>query len=114
MPRPKLKYYYYAMSQQDYDSFARTRQLEVSDRVTIDINTGTVTGRTLLMLTAGVTLADQLFRAAHHWSAPVYVLRIPRHCIDQALLEQTEPNVYCYRGGLHIDHCGVERVELAP
>lgn len=113
MKLPKLKYYYYAMTSDAYIDFATTRQLEVNPTLTIDVLTGTVTGRTLLVLADSTQEIDDHFRRAHNWTKPVYVLRIPRELVDRKYLHRASDHLYEYRASLHIPHCGVERLELA-
>lgn len=113
---PKLKNYFYAMTSDAYIDFACTRQLEVNPTLTINVATGEVTGRTVLHLCASTPGADTHFRAIVQpgYIKPVYVLRIPGNLIDRKLLTPVGENAWEYRGSLHIEHCGVERIELAP
>ena len=113
MRLPKLKYYYYAMSSDAYIDFVTTRQLEVSATLTIDVLTGRVTGRTMLVLADSTKEIDDHFRRAHNWLKPVYVLRIPRDLIDRNCLKPAGDHLYEYKKSLRIEHCGVERFELA-
>lgn len=113
MKLPKLKYYYYAMSSDAYIDFATTRELEVNPTLSIDVLTGQVTGRTLLVLADSTQEIDDHFRRAHAWKKPVYVLRIPAVLIDRKHLHRASDHLYEYRRSLHIEHCGVERFELA-
>lgn len=83
MKLPKLKYYYYAMSSDAYIDFATSRRLEVNPTLNIDVLTGTVTGRTILVLGDSTKEIDDHFRRAHNWPKPVYVLRIPRELVDR-------------------------------
>ena len=113
MRLPKLKYYYYAMTSDAYIDFATTRRLEVNPTLTIDVLTGTVTGRTLLVLADSTREIDDHFRRAHNWLKPVYVLRIPADLIDRKHLIRASEHLYEYKASLTILHCGVERFELA-
>ena len=114
MRLPKLKYYYYAMTSDAYIDFAVRRQLEVSPTLTIDLVTGAVTGRTQLILGAQTHLVDEYFRAQHNsYSQPVYVLRISHTLIDRRCLTPIALDLFSYSRSLHVDHCGVERIELA-
>jgi hypothetical protein len=114
MKLPKLKYYYYAMTSDAYIDFAVRRQLEVSPTLTIDVLTGTVSGRTQLILGAQTILVDEYFRAQHkNYAQPLYVLRISHTCIDRKHLKPIAPDLFSYSQTLTIDHCGVERIELA-
>lgn len=112
MKLPKLKYYYYAMSSDAYIDFAVKRTLEVSATISIDLATGTVTGTTQLCLGDSTTVIDDHFRQTHHWTKPVYVLRIPRELINKKSLKKIADHLYEYRATLNIPHCGVERLEL--
>lgn len=112
MKLPKLKYYYYAMSSDAYIDFAVKRQLEVTPTLTIDVLTGTVTGRTLLVLADSTAEIDDHFRRAHNWTKPVYVLRIPGDLINKQKLKRVTDHLYEYKDSLTIPHCGVERFEL--
>jgi hypothetical protein len=114
MRLPKLKYYYYAMSSDAYIDFATTRQLEVNPTLNIDVLTGAVTGRTMLVLADSTREIDDHFRRAHNWTKPVYVLRIPAELVDRKYLKRASEHLYEYKNSLTIPHCGVERFELAP
>ena len=113
MRLPKLKYYYYGMSSDAYIDFATTRQLEVAATLSINVLTGQVTGRTMLVLADSATEIDEHFRRAHNWVKPVYVLRIPADLIDRRHLKRASDHLYEYKHSLRIEHCGVERLELA-
>jgi len=113
MKLPKLKYYYYAMSSDAYIDFAVKRRLEVSATLSIDVLTGQVTGTTMLVLADSTKEIDEHFRRAHNWTKPVYVLRIPADLIDRKYLKRVDPHLYEYKDSLTIEHCGVERFELA-
>ena len=113
MKLPKLKYYYYAMSPEDYVKFELSRELTVSAQFRVDVITGTVSGRTVLILADSVAEIDEHFRRAHRWSSSVYVLRIPRDLVDRDRLLRASDHLYEYRACITIPHCGVERVEPA-
>ena len=113
MKLPKLKYYYYAMTSDAYIDFATTRRLNVDATVSIDLLTGAVTGTTILVLADSTREIDDHFRRAHNWLKPVYVLRIPADLIDRKHLKRVNDHLYEYRNSLTIEHCGVERFELA-
>lgn len=113
MKLPKLKYYYYAMTSDAYIDFAVTRKLNVDATLTINVLTGVVTGTTILVLSDSTTEIDDHFRRAHNWTRPVYVLRIPGNLIDRQYLKRASEHLYEYKNSLVIEHCGVERLELA-
>jgi hypothetical protein len=113
MKLPKLKYYYYAMTSDAYIDFAVTRELKVDATLSIDVLTGTVTGTTILVLADSTKEIDDHFRRAHNWKKPVYVLRIPSSLVDRKHLKRITPHLYEYKDSLTIEHCGVERFELA-
>lgn len=111
MRLPKLKYYYLALSSEQYQEFESSRTLTVSDSVSINIETGQIQGRTLWIVTARGTLADDVWRGLGNTGA-CYVLRVPADHIDRAFLTRTPTdNVFEYRHSLRIPHCGVERFE---
>lgn len=112
---PKLKNYFYAMTSDAYIDFAVTRRLDVEPTLTINVGTGEVTGRTVLHLCNSTTLADTHFRKVVHigYIKPLYILRIPGDLVDRALLKPVADHVWEYRSSLTIEHCGVERIELA-
>ena len=113
MKIPKIKYWCTALTPEQYQEFERTRRIEVSERITIDITTGTASGRTCVPLSASVTGADQLLRDRSRWRDSVYVLRIAADQLDRAHIYAAGDQVWEYRHSMHIPHCGVERVELA-
>lgn len=112
MKLPKLKYYYYAMTSDAYIDFAVNRTLEVNPAVSIDLLTGQITGRTLLILGDSTTVVDDHFRAQHKWKKPVYVLRVPADLVDRKHLKRLDDHLYQYTASITIQHCGVERFEL--
>ena len=110
---PKLKYYYYAMTSDAYIDFACRRELDVNAALTIDLLTGQITKRDRLILAASTALADEEFRQRQNgYTAPVYILRIPRELILRPHLVRLSDNLYQYLRSLRIEHCGVERIEL--
>jgi hypothetical protein len=113
MRLPKLKYYYYAMSSDAYIDFAVTRQLNVDAALTINVLSGQVTGTTILVLADSTKEIDEHFRRAHNWVRPVYVLRIPAELVVRKHLKRAGDHLYEYKACLIIEHCGVERFELA-
>lgn len=102
------------MTSDAYIDFATTRRLEVNATLSIDVLTGQVTGRTILVLGDSTQEIDDHFRRAHNWTKPVYVLRIPRELIDRKYLNRVSDHLYEYKSSLEIEHCGVERFELDP
>lgn len=111
MKLPKLKYYYFAMPEDQYEEFERTRLVETSP-VEIDTLTGALRGRPYLTLTSTAGLADDLVRKHYRHTGPVFVLRIPRDRIDRSCLQPTDPDVYHYSATLNLEHCGVYRYDL--
>jgi hypothetical protein len=115
MKLPKLKYYYLPMTSDAYIDFATRRVVEVAAAYSIDLITGGITGTTRLILSASVPDADNQFRKEHSdYTRPVYVLRIPHTAIDRKYLAPVGDNRWSYTRTLHIDHCGVERIEYDP
>jgi len=114
MKTPKLKYYYHALSLEEYAEFENTRTVTVTGRVVYDIATNQMTGRTWCMLTGAAVSCDQEYRERTKTWAPVLVLRVPADLIDRALLTPVPGQilVYQYSGSLLIPHCGVERIEI--
>ena len=113
MKLPKLKYYYYAMSSDAYIDFVTSRQLNVDATLTINVMTGRVTGTTILVLADSTKEIDEHFRRAHNWVKPVYVLRIPSELVVRKHLKRVTDHLYEYKACITIEHCGVERFELA-
>lgn len=102
------------MAAGNYGDFEATRQITISPAATIDIATGQITGQTLVYLCESVTTADDNYRDLYKTSEPLYVLRIPRECVDRAALTTTQRSgVWEYRKSLNIPHCGVELVKPA-
>jgi len=114
MKTPKLKYYYHALSPEQYAEFEHTRQIEVSGRVVYDIETNQMTGRTHCVLTGAAVSCDQEYRDRTKSWAAVMVLRIPADLIDRELLVPVPGQilVYQYSSSIDIPHCGVERIEI--
>ena len=101
------------MTSDAYIDFATTRRLNVDATLTINVATGAVTGVTLLVLADSTVEIDTHFRRTHNWTRPVYVLRIPADLVDRKYLKRVNDHLYEYKSSLTIDHCGVERFELA-
>jgi hypothetical protein len=114
MKTPKLKYYYHALSIEEYAQFETTRRIEVTGSIVYDIVTNQMTGRTWCMLTGAAVSCDQEYRERTKSWAPVLVLRIPSELVDRGLLRPVPGQilVYQYAGSLLIPHCGVERIEI--
>ncbi len=103
------------MTSDAYIDFATRRVVEVAAAYSIDLITGGITGTTRLILSASVPDADNQFRKEHSdYTRPVYVLRIPHTAIDRKYLAPVGDNRWSYTRTLHIDHCGVERIEYDP
>ena len=116
MKTPKLKYYYHALSLEEYEAFEHSRSIEVSGRVVYDINTQAMQGRTHIVLTGAAVSCDQEYRDRTKSWAPVMVLRIAAEAIRRDLLAPVANQilVYHYPASLLIEHCGVERIEIEP
>jgi len=116
MKTPKLKYYYHALSIEEYAQFETTRQIEVTGSILYDIASMTTTGRTYCVLTGAAVTCDQEYRERTKTWAPVMVLRIPSELVDRGLLRPVANQIlmYHYPASLHIEHCGVERIEIEP
>ena len=116
MKTPKLKYYYHALSLEEYAEFEHSRSIEVSGRVVYDINTMAMQGRTHIVLTGAAVSCDQEYRDRTKSWAPVMVLRIAAEDIRRDLLAPVANQIlmYHYPASLHIAHCGVERIEIEP
>ena len=114
MKTPKLKYYYHALSPEEYSLFEHSREIEVSGSVVYDINTQAMRGRTHIVLTGAAVSCDQEYRERTRSWAPVFVLRIAAEDIRRDLLAPVANRilVYHYPATLVIPHCGVERIEL--
>ena len=114
MKTPKLKYYYHALSLEEYAEFEHSRTVAVTGAVVYDIATMTMTGRTYCLLTGAAVSCDQEYRDRMKSWDPVMILRIPAEHVDRALLTPVPGQilVYQYAGTMHIPHCGVERIEI--
>jgi hypothetical protein len=115
---PKLKYYYYALNETDYQEFERTRRVVPNSKTTLNLATGTMTTtEPFLYFYARPAVADtryrQLNRYQHH---PVWVLRIPADLVNRGRLTPApDPEgMWIYSDPISIPHCAVERFELAP
>jgi hypothetical protein len=113
MKLPKLKRYYAALSPEQYKEFETSRQIVVSPAVSIDLQTGQISGRTHITLHAQPDACDTEFRTTFHYSGRVYVLRVPAEHIDRdQLLPATNAHTWQYRQTLQLDHCGVMAFDL--
>jgi hypothetical protein len=116
MKIPKLKYYYLAMSETDYEEFARTRTIQPVRRTTLNPATGQMTTPFMYLYSRPAT-ADTRYRQLNnyaHW--PVYVLRIPREYVRrESLTPAPDPaGMWIYADPILLPFCGVERFELDP
>lgn len=110
MKQPKLKYYYIAMAAGNYQDFAQSRSITISPQATIDLETGRVTGQTLVYIAATANLADDNYRDLYKTAEDLYVLRIPRECIDRhQLISTAREGIWEYRRSILVPHCGVEK-----
>lgn len=116
MKIPKLKYYYFAMSPEEYSDFETNRSILVHDQAVIDIETGKILNRSRLLLCGSVPQADTQFRLNTGSGGSVYVLRIPGESVDRSQLVSVGPNAWHYGRSITVPHCGVERidVDIAP
>ena len=118
MKIPKLKFFYYALNETDYQEFERTRTVQPNSRTTLNPATGVVTStQPFLYFYASATVADTRYRQLNHWaSAPVYVLRIPREYVrrDHMTTGPDDRGMWIYDQPILLPHCGVERFELQP
>jgi hypothetical protein len=116
MKIPKLKYYYYAMSESDYREFERTRTIEPRRMTTMNPATGVMTTPFLYFYSRPAT-ADTRYRQINHYQHyPVYVLRIPREYVRrESLTPAPDPaGMWIYDAAILLPFCGVERFELDP
>ena len=118
MKIPKLKYYYYALNETDYQEFERTRTVVPNSKTTLNLATNTITTtEPFLYFYARPAVADTRYRQLnmyqHH---PVWVLRIPADLVDRRRLTPApDPEgMWIYADPILIPHCAVERFELAP
>lgn len=99
MKKPKLKYYYYALNQANYEEFERTRIVQP---------------RPLLYFYSTAGVADTRYRQLNHHTHSVFVLRIPREYVPRDLLV-TGPDalgMWILAEPILLPHCAVERFEL--
>lgn len=118
MKLPKLKYYYYALNETDYEEFARTRTVQPNSKTTLNPVTGIITNTTpFLYFYSSAPVADTRYRQLNHYQHyPVYVLRIPREYVRRDLLTAApDPEgMWIYNHPILLPHCAVERFELDP
>ena len=112
MKIPKLKYYSVALNAEEYRLFESSRELRVWPTTVIDTDTGQIYGRTQLLLSASAAEADTQFRITNQYRGSVYVLRIPRECVDRSLLKPAGSNCWYYGRTIRVEHCGVDRFDL--
>jgi hypothetical protein len=115
MKIPKLKYYYYAMSEPDYREFEQTRRIQPRRMTTMNPQTGVMTTPFLYFYSRPAT-ADTRYRQINHYQHyPVYVLRIPREYVRrESLTPAPDPaGMWIYDADILLPFCGVERFELA-
>ena len=112
MKIPRLRRWFCAVTPEEYAEFETGRTIAVSP-VSVDIQTGRITGRNQIWLGTSVPAADTWLRQHLKLSGAVYVIGVPAHCVDRL---RCRPHA----GGWHYDrsivvpgHCGVERVDLA-
>ena len=116
MKIPKLKYYYLAMSESDYQEFARTRTIQPQRKTTLNPATGQLTTALLYFYSRPAT-ADTRYRQLNNYQHyPVYVLRIPREYVRRESLTPVDDpaGMWIYADPILLPHCGVERFELDP
>jgi len=118
MKIPKLKYYYYALNETDYQEFERTRIVQPNSKTTLNPATGRVSNTTpLLYFYSRPATADTRYRQLNNYQHyPVYVLRIPREYVRrESLTPAPDPaGMWIYGDAILLPHCGVERFELDP
>jgi len=118
MKIPKLKFFYHALNESDYEEFCRTRTIQARTQATMNLATGIITNTTRLMYfysSAGV--ADTRYRQVNHYQHhPVWVLRVPRECMTTSrLISAPDPRgMWISEDPITVPHCAVERFELAP
>ncbi len=116
MKIPKLKYYYLAMNETDYQEFARTRTIQPQRKTTLNPATGRLS-TALLYLYSRPATADTRYRQLNNYQHyPVYVLRIPREYVRRESLTAVDDpaGMWIYGDEILLPHCGVERFELDP
>jgi len=115
MKVPKLKYWNLAMAAGNYRDFEATRRIDIVDQITVNIETGALSGQQQVYLAETVTAADDYYRWQFKTAEDLYVLRIPREYILREHLRKIDaPGMWEYRNSLLIPHCGVERVSVKP
>ena len=118
MKLPKLKYYYYALNETDYQEFEKTRTVVPNSKTTLNLATGTMTTtEPFLYFYSRPAVADTRYRQLNMYQHyPVWVLRIPADLIDRSRLTPApDPEgMWIYADPVPIPHCAVERFELAP
>ncbi len=113
MKQPKLKNYFVAISPDEYVQFEQSRELAVKP-ATIDIMTGSMTGRPFLYLSARPDIADNIVREHYRYSGPVFILRVAAEYVDRGRLRLAEgaTQTWQYDQSLRIPECGVYRYEM--
>ena len=118
MKIPKLKFFYHALNESDYQEFERTRTVTPNLKTTLNPATGIITNTTpLLYLYSQAATADTRYRQLNHYQHyPVWVLRIPREYVIRGnLTSAPDPRgMWIYSEPILLPHCGVERFELKP
>ena len=111
---PKLKYFYLALTEPEYDVFQTSRVVPVDAVTTIDIMTNEVRGVTVRYLSDTAEAADEEYRMRTRYWKPLYILRIPADDIDRSRLEisVSQFRSWLYRLPISCEHCGVERFEI--
>jgi len=114
MRKPKLKNYFVAIPPDEYREFEQSRTLRIRP-ATIDIMTGTVTGRPYLYLAARPDTVDNIVREQYRYSGVVYILRVPSDCVDRDRLTLVDggTETWQYNQDLVIPHCAVYQYALA-
>jgi len=112
MKIPRLRRWFCAVTPEEYARFETDRTIPVAP-VTVDIQTGRITGRNQIWLGTSVPAADTWLRQHLKLLGSVYVIGVPAHCVDR-LRCQPHAGGWHYDRTIHIPgHCGVERVDLA-
>ena len=111
---PKLKYFYLALTEPEYEAFALSRVVPVDEKTSINIVTGEIRGVTVRYLSDTAAGCDEEYRTRTRYWRPLYVLRIPADSIDRTRLEVSVSQFrsWLYRQPIHCAHCGVERFEI--
>ena len=114
MKQAKLKNYFVALSPDQYTDFEQSRTLRI-EPASINIITGTMTGRPYLYLSATPDIVDNLVREQYQYSGAVYILRVPADCVDRSRLTAVPggTQTWQYDRDLVIDHCAVYQYRLA-